>query len=129
MDVLVEMTDNNLRKAVAILKKAGYRAKQPVDPMGLADNKNIKAFNFYKNETRYEQVDIVIDSPINYKKASKNALKIKVGKLVLNVISHEDLIKMKKNTGRDIDKKDIKNLKVLQKGTKCLAGKPKKKKD
>ena len=36
LDILVEMTDENLRKVVRILKKQGYGVKQPVDPMGIA---------------------------------------------------------------------------------------------
>ncbi len=37
MDILLEMSDENLAKAVKILKKMGSRVKQPVDPLGLAD--------------------------------------------------------------------------------------------
>ncbi len=55
MDILVEMSDQNLAKIVKILKQKGYRVKQPVDPMGMAHkatrddwikNKHMKAFNF-----------------------------------------------------------------------------------
>ena len=122
LDILVEMTDGNLRKIVSILKKAGYYVKQPVDPMGIADkktredwinNKHMKAFNFYKSETGYEEVDIIIDSPVDYKKAIKKALKKKVGKLALTVISVEDLIKMKKYAKRNKDLKDIRELRML----------------
>lgn len=124
MDILVEMTDGNLRKIVKILKKAGYRVRQPVDPIGIADkktrtdwieNKNMKAFNFYKGERSYEEVDIIIDAPINYKEAVKNASRIKVGPLTLRVVSSKDLIKMKKAAGRGQDSRDIKELKQLGK--------------
>ena len=37
LDILVEMSDINLAKIVKILTKRGYRVKQPVDPMGIAD--------------------------------------------------------------------------------------------
>jgi len=123
MDVIVEMTDENLRKIVRILKKAGYHVKQPVDPMMIADkktredwikNKNMKAFNFYKGESSYEEVDIVIDSPVNYKGTIKNALKVKIGGLILTIISPEDFIKMKKASGRDKDLEDIENLKLAR---------------
>ena len=40
MDILVEMSDKNLTKIVAILKKQGYRVRQPIDPMGIADQKS-----------------------------------------------------------------------------------------
>ena len=103
MDILVEMSDENLLKIVNILKKAGYHVKQPVDPAKLADkkirkdwikNKNMKAFNFYKGERTYEEVDIVIDSPVDFKEAIKDALEVKVSGLTLKVISPKNFIKI-----------------------------------
>ena len=123
MDVIVEMTDENLHKIVKILKKAGYHVKQPVDPIMIADkktredwikNKNMKAFNFYKGEKSYEEVDIVIDAPVSYKDAIKNALKVKIKGLNLTIISPEDFIKMKRASGRDKDLKDIEDLKLAR---------------
>lgn len=124
MDILVEMTDKNIAKVVQILVAAGYHVKQPVDPMLLADkkaredwikNKNLKAFNFYKGDLTYEEVDILIDSVIDYKKAACNALRIKAGGLSLSVISRKDLIKMKKAAGREKDLRDIEELKIFGK--------------
>lgn len=124
MDILVEMTDDNLLKIVNIMKKSGYHVKQPVNPIKIADkkmredwirNKNMKAFNFYKGENTYEEVDIIIDSPINFKEAIKDALKAKVSGLTLTVISPENFIKMKKNSGRDKDLRDISELKLARK--------------
>ena len=37
LDILVEMSDENLSKIVRILIDMGYRVKQPVDPMNIAD--------------------------------------------------------------------------------------------
>jgi len=123
MDIIVDMTDENLRKIVKVLKKAGYYVKQPVDPIMISDkktredwikNKNMKAFNFYKDEKNYEEVDIVIDSKVNYKSAIKNVLKVNVKGINLIIISPEDFIKMKKASGRDKDLRDIKNLKLAR---------------
>ncbi len=123
MDILVEMTDGNLRKIVKILKKSGYYVKQPVDPMMIADkktredwikNKNMKAFNFYK-ENGLKEVDIIIDTPVSYEDAKKDILWFKGGDIKIPVISIDNLIKMKKNTGRNIDKLDIEELKKIKK--------------
>jgi len=117
LDILVEMSDNNLFKVVNILKDAGYHVKQPVDPIRIADkltredwikNKHMKAFNFYKGERSYEEVDIVIDSSVGFDEAIKDALEIKVGTLSLKVISPRKFIKMKKASGRGKDLEDIK---------------------
>ena len=123
MDILVEMSNDNLAKIVTILKKKEYRVRQPVDPIGIADaktrqdwiqNKHMKAFNFYKDD-ELKEVDIIIDSPVSFEEAKKGAKKIKVGNLELTVISIDNLIKMKKNTGRPADKLDIKELKKIKK--------------
>ena len=123
LDILVEMADENLLKIVNILKKVGYHVKQPVDPVMIADkktrqdwikNKNMKAFNFYKGERSYEEVDIVIDSPVDFEEAIKDALEAKVSGLTLKIISPKNFIKMKKISGRDKDLRDIAELKLAR---------------
>jgi len=123
LDILVEMSDGNLKKIVKILRKYGYRVKQPVDPMKIADeetrkdwvrNKHMKAFNFYK-EDDLREVDIIIESPVSFDEAQKSAIRIKIDNLTLPVISIDKLIKMKKNTGRAVDKLDIEELKKIKK--------------
>ncbi len=123
LDILVEMSDDNLKKIVKILRKYNYRVKQPVDPMKLADketrkdwikNKHMKAFNFYI-ENELKEVDIIIESPVSFKEAQKNHISVKIDNLVLPVISINKLIKMKKKTGRTIDKLDIEELQKIKK--------------
>ncbi|MBU1726048.1 MAG: nucleotidyltransferase family protein [Candidatus Omnitrophica bacterium] len=123
-DILVEMSNENLAKIVKILKRAGYHVKQPVDPIMIADkktrndwikNKHMKAFNFYKSERSYEEVDIIIESPVSFEEAKIDALKVRVGTLTLPVISKKNFIKMKKSAGRDKDILDIKEIMMLSK--------------
>ena len=122
MDILVEMSDDNLAKVVTILKRKGYGVKQPVDPMGIADKKtracwikekHMKAFNFYKEEG-LKEVDIIIDTPVSFDDAKKDILWVKSGDIWIPVISINNLIKMKRNTGRSIDKLDIEELKKIK---------------
>jgi hypothetical protein len=123
MDILVEMSDKNLTNLFGLLRKEGYRIKQPIKPEQilnettrgkLINEKNLKAINFYKNNTLSE-VDVIIDSPVSFQQAIKNALFIKVGKISFPVISFDDLIRMKSVTGRYIDKLDIEALKNIKK--------------
>ncbi len=123
LDMLVEMSDDNLRKIVKIMKKHGYRVKQPVDPMKIADkktredwieNKNMKAFNFYKEDS-LQEIDIIIDSPVSFNEAKKKQVRIEVDDIILPVISIDNLIKMKKKARRAIDKLDIEELEKIKK--------------
>ena len=128
MDILIEMSDDNLKKLVNILKNHGYQVKQPVDPIQIADkqiredwinNKHMKAFNFYKDD-ELKEVDIIIESPVSFENAIKNVEYIDVDNLKLPVISINDLIKMKSITGRAIDTLDIDELKTIQELRKTL---------
>lgn len=123
LDVLLEMSDDNLKKAIGILKKKGYHIKQPVDPMGITKkairedwikNKHLKALNFYK-DAELKEVDIIIDTPISYKDAKRDIVWITRADITLPVASIDNLIKMKKKTGRMIDKLDIGELKKIKK--------------
>lgn len=123
LDILVEMSDENLAKIVKILKKRGYHVKSPVDPVGIADknirrdwikNKHMKAFNFYKDD-EMKEVDIIIDSPVTYEKAKKDVVKVKAGNITIPVISIDNLIKMKKKANRMVDEFDIEELKRIKK--------------
>ncbi len=128
LDILVEMTDDNLKKIVRILKRQGYRVKQPVDPMKIADRatredwiqkKHMKAFNFYK-EDELKEVDIIIESAVSFEEARKGVIRIRVDDLMLPVISIDKLIKMKQKTDRAIDKLDIRELRKIKKLRKSL---------
>jgi predicted nucleotidyltransferase len=122
LDILVEMTDTNLAKIVRILKDKKYFVKQPVDPMGISDartrkdwieNKNMKAFCFFKENG--EQVDLIIDSPVKFVDAMKEADIQRVDDIRLPVVSIRHLIKMKEKTGRLKDKLDVHELKRIRK--------------
>ncbi|KHE90636.1 MAG: nucleotidyltransferase family protein [Candidatus Scalindua rubra] len=117
LDIVLELEDNNLAKAITTLRESGFSCKIPVDPMGLADsntrndwikNKNMKALNFYRDT---EEVDLVVDSPVKYEEAEKTIFAVK--DISYPVVSKEDLIKMKEVTNRDHDKDDIRKLKIL----------------
>ena len=123
MDILVEMSDKNLAKVVTILKKQGFSVKQSVDPMGIADkdtrknwieNKHMKAFNFYKDE-ELKEIDIIIETPVSYEQAQRTVVYVRCGQMKLPVISIDNLIKMKRKSGRAIDKADIEELKEIKK--------------
>jgi len=124
LDIVVELSEKNLRKIITILEKMGFRAKLPVNPADITnkkirkdwiENKNLKALNFYK-PTSMAEVDIIVDTPISFKHIKKNKAIVRMQKLFLPVVSIEDLIIMKKTAARDQDMVDISKLKIIKKG-------------
>jgi hypothetical protein len=123
LDIVVRLEDKNILKAVDVLVKKGYKPRQPVDPFDFADsskrrdwieNKHMKALNFYKDIRSYESVDIIVDYPIGFEKMKKSAVVVKVDRIKIPVVSIDDLIKMKQEAGRPVDKMDVARLKIIK---------------
>lgn len=123
LDVIVDMKRNNFIKIINILKDLRYKLRQPIDPIIVIDNKarreliknkGMKALSFYRKSTSYEEIDIIIDHPLNFSQAKKKIKNIKIEKLTLPVVSSKDLIKMKEVARRVKDKEDIKQLKFIE---------------
>lgn len=123
LDILINLTEVNLKKILSILKKEGYQSKLPVNPLSITNSKirkewikykNLRAFNFYKPDSQ-EEVDLLIASPITYEEAKKKRKIIKIYNLKIPVVSIDHLIRMKKAAARPIDELDIANLKEIKK--------------
>ncbi|MCM8801172.1 MAG: hypothetical protein NC912_04065 [Candidatus Omnitrophica bacterium] len=127
IDLLVYLEDRNLAKLLRLMKDWGFKPKVPVDIMDFADrnkredwikNKNMKAFTLINPEWAIKEIDIIINSPVDYKKALKNAKIFKIYNVPIPTISINDLILMKEKTGRRQDEADIRYLKKLLKNEK-----------
>jgi len=124
LDILLKMTDENIEKYCRLLKRWGFRPKVPVDVMDFAKkekrddwikNKNMKAFNLFNPDAVVKEIDVVIDSPVDFENAKKNVKYIKFGEIEIPVMSVRDLIRMKENTGRKQDESDVRYLEELAK--------------
>jgi hypothetical protein len=128
IDLLLDLENKNLIKFLKLLKKWGFKPKVPVRITDFArkdkreewiKNKNMKAFNLVNPEWAMSEIDIIIDSPIDYEKAAKNIQYIMTGSIPIPTISINDLIEMKQKTGRKQDDVDIKYLKIVKKNEKA----------
>ncbi|MCM8798772.1 MAG: hypothetical protein NC821_04850, partial [Candidatus Omnitrophica bacterium] len=81
IDLLLYLEENNLVKFLSLMKKWGFRPKLPVEIMDFADknkrenwikNKNMKAFTFINPNWAISEIDIVINTPVDYEEAVRN---------------------------------------------------------
>lgn len=123
LDILIDLTEDNLSKLVRLLLKHKYKLMQPVNPldildkkkkMGLIKLKNMKTLSFLKDNS-LNAVDIIFDSPVDFAKAIKSVIKLKVDRMILPVVGIQELMNMKKAAWRPIDQADFAELKVLKK--------------
>jgi len=119
LDLLLDMNDENLKKFLKIMKKWGYKPNIPVDIMDFAceekrndwiNNKNMKAFCLRNDNNTVREIDIIVESPVTYESAEKNAEYVELENEKIPVVNIRDLIKMKKITGRKQDDSDIRYL-------------------
>lgn len=120
IDLLLKMEDNNLQKFLGLLKKWGFKPKVPVEMMefavkerreGWIKEKNMKAFNLYNDKWAISEIDILIDTPVDYNQALKSVVYKKSDDVIIPTISIDDLIKMKSESKRAQDLSDIEHLK------------------
>ena len=81
------MEDKNLNKFLSLLKSWGFKPKIPVDIMDFLivekrqewiKEKNMRAFNLYNPKWAISEIDILINTPVNYNKACKNIVYKKI---------------------------------------------------
>jgi len=122
IDLLLDMNKENLEKFIFLMKKLGYKPKVPVKIEDFLSEekrkkwikeKNMKAFSLYNSKLILSEIDVVINTTLDYEKAIKNVVYKKVKNIILPVISIKDLIKMKSESSRKQDILDIEMLKKL----------------
>jgi glutaredoxin len=123
IDILLSLEEKNLIKFLRLMKSWGFKPRMPVDILDFANankrrdwikNKNMKAFNMVNPDWAITEIDVIIDSPVDYDKAVKKVYHSVLGSIKVPTISIDDLILMKSCTGRSHDKDDIKNLKKIK---------------
>ncbi|UCD35839.1 MAG: hypothetical protein JSU90_03115 [Nitrospiraceae bacterium] len=123
LDIMIGLEKKNIRKFIHIMSELGYKPKIPVKAEDLMDphkrmewlkEKNMKVFSFFSSKQPVSLIDIFIYEPVNFHDVKAHALKVRLGRLSIPVASIDDLIKLKKISGRKQDLEDIKSLKRLK---------------
>ena len=122
LDLLVLMDEKNIRKIVEAIKELGYKPRMPIDINDFIstenrtdwiENKNMKVFSVYNPKNELEVIDILLVYGLDLKEAYQNRESYNIGKIEIPTISIPDLVKLKEEAGREIDKLDINVLKRI----------------
>ena len=116
IDLVVHWSLANLKKVEKVLGELGLKSRLPIDAKSVYDfreeyinNRNLIAWNFIDPHNGAKQVDIVISYDLKDAKIKK----IKTSKGTIRVLSLEDLIEMKRESGRPQDLEDVQALEKL----------------
>jgi hypothetical protein len=115
LDLILATDADNIQKFCILLQSLGYVTRLPLDPRKLADEntvkewidtKHMKAFSFYHGTENRKVIDIVLGHPFDFTEAFERKTVLHIGETELYVLSLEDLMAMKQNTGRPKDTSD-----------------------
>lgn len=124
IDVVIALDRDNIFRVIEVMKKLDYAPGLPVDAEELADadkrrlwtdEKNLIAFSFRHRKHDFRRVDIILVHPLNFDEAYKRKTSKRLRDFEIDIVSIDDLIKMKEFSGRSQDMADIAMLNKVKK--------------
>lgn len=123
IDLMVDLTKDNLAKLFDVMKSLDFVPKMPVKMEDFADQdirktwakeKSMVMFSLINKKDDYKIIDIFTENPIEFNGAySRKQIKRAEG-VDVDVISFDDLIQIKKLSARAQDLEDIKMLEDMK---------------
>jgi hypothetical protein len=124
VDLVIELGQDNVVRALEALAALGYRPHVPVDPRGFADprererwiaEKGLVVLNFYSDLHRETPVDVFVAEPFPFDEEYEAALakELQPG-LPVRFVRRATLIHMKRRAGRAQDLADAEQLELRQ---------------
>jgi hypothetical protein len=109
IDVLPRPDKSNLARLADALNALDAKILNPGSEDMKIDARMLPRATLWQFATRHGGIDVVRDAPgaPAYEELRKRALKIRLGDLRLSVAGRDDLISMKRASGRPIDLEDI----------------------
>ncbi len=123
LDIVVDLSPGEARKAIEALVGLEMKPRAPVDPFGFADEKERQRWLAEKGAVVFTMidslsptfaVDLFVESPIEWETFHARAATMSAGGQTFRVCAIDDLIDMKTRTGRPQDLMDVQALHVIK---------------
>ena len=123
LDLVLDLEEANVRRALAALAELGYRPRAPVELSEFADaaaravwirEKGMTVFSLFSTEHAATEIDLFAEAPLDFQQAYASAVRMEVAPGVsATFVNLDDLITLKQRAGRPQDMQDIEQLKKL----------------
>ncbi|HPQ41045.1 MAG TPA: hypothetical protein PLV45_11795 [bacterium] len=123
IDMVISLEETNIRAALAVFRRLGYRPRLPVNPDDFADidirnvwihEKNMRVFSLIHTDDSFPMMDLFVEEPFDFNTEYDQADAFELsGNIQVPVVRLETLIRMKELAGRDKDRMDVENLRYL----------------
>jgi hypothetical protein len=125
VDIVVAPTRATLSAVAALLDDFGLKPRQPIDFVALADARerqrlreesNLIAVTFGDPSDPLREVDVLVSPPIEAAEIIARATMMSFGGIAVRVVSIDDLIALKRASGRAQDEADVEHLERIRRG-------------
>jgi hypothetical protein len=116
LDLVVELSPENLGKAVDALDASGFQPRPPVPLRSFADpeirrswieTKNLQVFSLWHPEMPGFEVDLLVEEPFDFEDAWDRKVDVPLGSTIAPVVGLDDLLSVKRDAGRARDLEDV----------------------
>ena len=123
VDLIIQLEEDNLRRALAALAGLGYRPRAPVPIEAFADaatrnrwvaEKGLTVFSLHSPNMKESEIDIFVEVPVDFERAYKAAARFEVAPgVTATFLGREDIVLSKELAGRPKDLIDVEKLKEI----------------
>jgi len=116
IDILIDFEEKNVQNFESAVKALLYQSTIPVSIKTFVNHeerekaskeKNLIAYSYFNSSSGFVNLDVLIDVPIDFDTLWNNRTEKISGETVINLVSIEDLIALKKYANRIQDLNDI----------------------
>lgn len=131
-DLLCDLSGANRARLWDAMMSLGYKPVRPVTRKQfvarnavawLKNEKNAVVFSFVIPDYSFLMVDVLLESPVDFREARRRATRHRLRSVVIPTVSIQDLFRMKKKANRQQDLSDIRTIKKVMKDAKTGAQK------
>jgi hypothetical protein len=116
LDLVVDLTTDNLRRALSVFAALGYRPRAPVPLDQFADKvireswiaeKGLTVFSLWSPEAPGTEIDIFVQEPFTFGPTYDRATEVELSGVRVSVLALPDLLALKRAAGRRKDLDDV----------------------
>jgi len=127
VDLIVDLQDGNVRRAIAALAALGYRPRPPVPLEQFADGsarrrwvveKGLTLFSLHSPQHPMTEIDLFVEPPLNFETAYQSRLQVNLASgIQATFVGYDDLVALKRQAGRPQDLVDLDQLRTIKEKT------------